>query len=82
MVGSSGRPTRCRKQAAMLVVWRAFLSRIARLWAAIVLVHQPHVPGSQHQQGHPALAQEQLREEQRAAGEQKQQRSSRASAVF
>jgi hypothetical protein len=66
----------------MLVVRRAFSSRIARLWAGIVLVHRPHVPGLQHQQGCPALVQEQLREEQRAAGEQKQQRSSRASAVF
>jgi hypothetical protein len=29
--GSSGRPTRCQKRAAMLVVWRAFLVWIARL---------------------------------------------------
>ena len=47
-----------------------------------MLEHRPQVPGSQHWQGRPALAQEQVREEQEASGKQKQQRSSRASAVF
>ena len=47
-----------------------------------MLVHRLQVPGSQHRQGRPALAQEQVREEQEASSEQKQQRSSRASAIF
>jgi hypothetical protein len=60
----------------MLVVWRVFSVWMAQLWAAIVLVHWSHVPGSQHRHGRPALAQGQLREEQEAAIKQKQQRSS------
>jgi hypothetical protein len=28
-----------------------FLSRIARLWAMIMLVHHPHILGSQHWRG-------------------------------
>ncbi len=47
-----------------------------------MLAHRPQSPGSQHQQGRPALAQEQLRGGQEAAGEQKQQRSSWASDVI
>ena len=47
-----------------------------------MLVHRLQVPGSQLRQGRPALAQEQVRKEQEASCEQKQQRSSRASAVF
>ncbi len=61
---------------------REFSSRITRLCAATVLAHRPQFPGSQHRQGRPALAQEQLRGEQVASGEQKQQRSLQASVVF
>ncbi len=82
MRGSNGRPTRCQKRAAMLVVRRVFSTRMAQLWAATVLVHWSHVPGSQHWHGCPALAQIQLREEQEAAIKQKQQRSSQAFVVF
>ena len=45
-------------------------------------MHRLQVPGSQLRQGRPALAQEQVRKEQEASCEQKQQRSLRASAVF
>jgi hypothetical protein len=55
---------------------------MAQLWAATVLVHWLHVPGLQHWHGRPALAQGQLRKEQEAVIEQKQQRSLRALVVF
>ena len=47
-----------------------------------VLEQRPHSPGLQLRQGRPALAQEQLREEQVALTTQKQQRSCRATSVF
>ncbi len=82
MKGLSSRPTRCQKQVAMLVAWWVFSVWMAQLWAATVLVHRLHVLGSQHQHGHPALAQGQLRKEQEVAIKQKQQRSSRALVLF
>ncbi len=82
MRGSSSRPTCCQKQVAMLVVWRVFSVWMARLWAATVLVHRLHVPGSQHQHGRPALVQGQLRKGEEVAIKQKQQRSLRALVLF
>jgi hypothetical protein len=55
---------------------------MTRLSASTVLVQQLHSPGSQLWQGHPALAQGQLREVQEPVTEQKQQRSSRAADIF
>jgi hypothetical protein len=55
---------------------------MTRLSASIVLEQRLHSPGSQLWQGLPALAQGQLREVQELEIEQKQQRSSRAVAVF
>ena len=52
-----------RKHAAMLLTRRVFSEWITRLSASTVLEQRPHSPGSQHRQGRPALAQEQLREE-------------------
>ena len=66
----------------MLLTRQVFSDRITRLSASAVLEQQPHSPGLQLWQGHPALAQEQLREEQVALTAQKQQRSCRASTVF
>jgi hypothetical protein len=82
MRGSSGRPTHCQKRAVVLVFWRVFYARMARLWAATMLVHRSHIPGLQHRHGRPALAQGQLHEKQEAAIEQKQQRSLRALVIF
>ena len=57
---------------------------MTRLSASTVLVQWLHSPGSQlwQWQGLPALAQGHLREVQEPVTEQKQQRSSRAAAVF
>ncbi len=66
----------------MPLVRRVFSSRMTRLSASIVLEQRLHSPGSQLWQGLPALAQGQLREVQELEIEQKQQRSSRAVAVF
>jgi hypothetical protein len=55
---------------------------MTRLSASVVLVQRLHLLGSQLWQGLPALAQGQLREVQELVTEQKQQRSSRAAAVF
>jgi hypothetical protein len=55
---------------------------MTRLSASTVLVQRLHSPGSQLWQGLPSLAQGQLREVQELVAEQKQQRSSRAAAVF
>ncbi len=82
MRGLSGHPTHCQKRAAMLVVRRVFSAQMAQLWAATMLVHWLHLPGSQHWHGRSALAQGQLRKGQEAAIKQKQQRSSRALDVF
>ena len=59
-----------------------FSERITRLSASKLFEQRPHSPGSQLRQGRPALAQEQLREEQVAPTAQKQQRSCRATSVF
>ena len=82
MGGKGGRPTRSRKRAAMLLTRRVFSERITRLSASKLFAQRPHSPGSQLRQGRPALAQEQLREEQVAPTAQKQQRSCRATSVF
>ena len=78
----SGCPTRCRNWAAMLLVRQMFSACMTQLSASTVLVQRSHLSGSQLWHGLPALAQGQLRKEQEAAGEQKQQRSTRASVVF
>ena len=59
-----------------------FSERMTRLSASVVLEQRPHSPGLQLWHGHPALAQEQLREEQVAPTVQKQQRSCQAAAVL
>ncbi len=66
----------------MLLTCRVFSEQITQLSASAVLEQRSHSPGLQLWQGRPALAQEQLREEQVAPTVQKQQRSCRASAVF
>jgi hypothetical protein len=66
----------------MPLVQRYFSSRMTRLSASTVSVQRLHSPGPQLWKGLPALAQGQLREVQEPVTEQKQQRSSRAAAVF
>ena len=66
----------------MPLVRRVFYKRMTRLSVSIVLVQRKHSPGSQLWHDLPALAQGQLREVQELDIEQKQQRSSRAAAVF
>ena len=81
-MGSSSRPTRRQKRAPVPLVRRVFSSRMTRLSASIVLEQRLHSPRLQLWQALPALAQGQLREVQELEIEQKQQRSSRAAAVF
>jgi hypothetical protein len=82
MRGKGGPQTPSRKRAVGLRTCRVFSERMTRLSASIVLEQQPHSPGSQLWHGHPALAQEQLPEEQVAPTAQKQQRSCQTTAVF
>ncbi len=81
-MGSSSRPIHCQKRAPVPLVRRVFSSRMTWLSASIVLEQRLHLPRLQLWQGLPALAQGQLHEVQELEIKQKQQRSSRAAAVF